>query len=221
MQAQQKIGATLAGTVQDPQGNVIPDASVSVTDATTKRATTVSTATDGSYILLVPHAGDYTLVVVKEGFQDFSQSVYLQAGQRLSVNAKLFVEGSQQSVVVHGGMLDGATPQPSQQEIFSSNQTIRVIDRKQMDMVGPVAGGAQVIGTAPGALVTGYGNTGATKNTITINGLNQGWGGYGGYTGGGALMITFDGVPIVDPATQLWASATLPQGGLIDRKSVV
>jgi iron complex outermembrane receptor protein len=219
MQAQQ-AGATLTGTVLDSQGNVIPDALVTVTNTTTQRATNVLTAQDGSYLVSVSKSGSYTLKVTKVGFQEFSQPVYLQSGKKLNVDAKLTVGTMQQSVVVHGGELPGVTMQPSQQQVLQSNQTIRVIDRKQMDMVGPVAGGAQIIATAPGALVTGYGNTGATKYTITLNGLNQGWGGYGGYTGGGALGITFDGVPIVDPATQLWPSATIPENKLIQNTNV-
>jgi iron complex outermembrane receptor protein len=127
----------------------------------------------------------------------------------------LSLSAVQQSVVVNGGTMLGATPQPSQSDVFLSDQTLRVIDRTQMDMLGPVAGAAQVIALAPGARVTGYGNTGATKYTISINGINQGWGGYGGYTGGAALGITFDGIPIVDPATGLWQSATIPQMQII------
>ncbi len=117
--------------------------------------------------------------------------------------------------MVNGGSLPGTTPQPSQSDVFLSDQTLRVFDRTQMDMLGPVAGAAQVVALAPGARVTGYGNTGATKYTISINGINQGWGGYGGYTGGAALGITFDGIPIVDPATGLWQSATIPQMQII------
>jgi iron complex outermembrane receptor protein len=114
----------------------------------------------------------------------------------------------------------GATTQPTQEQIFRSPQTVRVLDRQQMNAAGPVAGGAQILSYAPGANVTGYGNTGATKYTIMLNGLNQGWGGYGGYTADGLLGITFDGVPIVDPLTGLWASATIPQTAMIQNTNV-
>lgn len=211
--------AIVRGTVMDPAGNVVPGAKVTLTNKISQKAITVMAGQDGSYSISVANAGDYTLSVSKGGFQDFSQSVHLQAGESVDMDAKLLVQTSQQSVVVRG-TLSGATELPSQQQVFDSNQSIRVIDRKQMDMVGPVAGGAQIISTAPGAIVTGYGNTGATKYTITLNGLNQGWGGYGGYTGGGALGVTFDGVPIVDPATDLWPSATIPENGLIQNTNV-
>ena len=114
----------------------------------------------------------------------------------------------------------GATAQPTQQQVFHSNQTVRVLDRAQMDAAGPVAGAAQVLSYTPGANVVGYGNSGATKYTINLNGVNQGWGGFGGQTTAGALGVTFDGVPIVDPATDLWQSPTLPQSSMIQNTNV-
>ena len=218
--AQQNADATLTGSVQDQQGNMVIGAMVTVTDASTQKVKTVLSGQDGSFSLSGLHSGLYTITVAKMGFQNFTQSVSLQKGQNLSVTAQLRVQTSQQSVVVTAGGLPGANAQPTQQQVFDSNQSIRVIDRQQMAMVGPVAGGAQVISTAPGAIVTGYGDTGSTKYTVTLNGLNQGWGGYGGYTGGAALGVTYDGVPIVDPATSLWPSATIPEIGLIQNTNV-
>jgi iron complex outermembrane receptor protein len=115
----------------------------------------------------------------------------------------------------------GATPQPTQKHVFRSNQTVRVLDRAQMDAAGPVGGAAQVLSYAPGANVVGYGNTGAEKYSVSINGIHQGWTGYSSaYTDTGALAITFDGVPISDVATNLWQSATLPQMSLIQNTNV-
>lgn len=218
--AQQNATASLAGSVQDQQGNRIPGAMVTVTDSSMQKLKTVVSGQDGSFSLSGLRPGLYTLTVTEQGFQPFTQSLSLQSGQTLSVTAQLRVQSSQQSVVVNAGGLPGANTQPTQQEVFDSAQSVRVIDKQQMAMVGPVAGGAQVISTAPGAIVTGYGDTGSTKYTVTLDGLNQGWGGYGGYTGGAALGVTYDGVPIVDPATSLWPSATIPEVGLIQNTNV-
>ena len=118
-----------------------------------------------------------------------------------------------------GGSTVG-TPVPTPQQVFQSPDTIRVTDPAQMQTVGPAAGAAQAISLAPGAYVNGYGSTGATKYTVAIDGIGQGWGGYGGYTGGASLMITLDGVPIVDPATGLWASASLPSLAMFQAQQV-
>ena len=130
------------------------------------------------------------------------------------------VNAGQVTAAGAAGTPAGATPQPTHKKVFKSNQTVRVLNRALMDQAGPVGGAAQVLSYAPGANVVGYGNSGATKYTVTINGVNQGWGGYGGHTDNGSLGITFDGVPIVDPATSLWQSPTLPQMSLIQNTNI-
>lgn len=212
--------ATVRGNIVNTVGNLVSGAKVTLTSTATQKSTSVVSDSEGGYQLSVHDLGDATLTVSKDGFQTYSEDIHLAAGQTLDMDATLRVGKTAQTVTVHGGALPGVTTLPTQEQVFASEQSIRVIDRKQMDMVGPVAGGAQIIATAPGALVTGYGNSGATKYTVTLNGLNQGWGGYGGYTGGGSLGITFDGVPIVDSATQLWPSATIPEMGLIQNTDV-
>ena len=66
---------------------------------------------------------------------------------------------------------------PSREDVLLMPQTVRVLDRKQLDAAGPVAGGAQMLQYTPGANVMGYGQTGATKYTVILNGLQQGWAG--------------------------------------------
>jgi iron complex outermembrane receptor protein len=207
--------ATISGQVLDPFGNVVPDTAITVTNIATHAVLQGTSDSSGNYSVSGLAPGSYSLRASRPGFDLFERSITIQAGQSQTSNITLALSAVQQTVVVNGGTMLGATPQPSQSDVFLSDETMRVIDRTQMDMLGPVAGAAQVVALAPGARVTGYGNTGATKYTISINGINQGWGGYGGYTGGAALGITFDGIPIVDPATGLWQSATIPQMQII------
>jgi len=116
--------------------------------------------------------------------------------------------------------LAGATTAPSHRKLFHSGTTTRVLNRQIMDAAGPVAGAAQVLSYSPGVSVTGYGNSGSTKYTITLDGVQQGWGGYGGFTGTGSIAVTLDGIPVVDPSTNLWQSNTIPQSGMIQDTAV-
>ncbi len=207
--------ASINGQVLDSSGSAVSGVAITLTNQATHTVSQVVSDSNGGYTVKNLASGSYSLRASKPGFDAFDHTVVLQTGQTLSAPINLAVSAVQQTVVVNGGVQLGATPQPSRSDVFLSDQTLRVIDRTQMDMLGPIAGAAQVVALAPGARVTGYGNTGATKYTISINGINQGWGGYGGYTGGAALGITFDGIPIVDPATGLWQSATIPQMQII------
>ena len=103
-------------------------------------------------------------------------------------------------------------PVPTREDVMLMPDTVRVLDRKQLDAAGPLAGGAQVLQSTPGANVIGYGETGGTKYTVIVNGVQQGWAGEAtSFTAPGSLGITYDGIPVADPATGLWQSATMPQ----------
>lgn len=212
--------AGISGRVMDTTGALVVGADVTATNLLTGVATHTVSDVDGAYSLNGLPAGRYKLVVSKGGFSTFRQdNLQLGNGQIVTTTVTMQITTVGSTVNVYSD-LPGATAQPTQQDVFESNQSIRVLDRKQMDAAGPVAGAAQVVALTPGANVTGYGNTGATKYTVGINGVSQGWGGYGGYTGGGALAITFDGVPVVDPATNLWQSPTIPETFMIQNTNV-
>ncbi|WP_038093962.1 TonB-dependent receptor [Acidihalobacter prosperus] len=99
---------------------------------------------------------------------------------------------------------------------FKSGQSIKVLGQHEMAAAGPVGGSAQALSYAPGVSVSGYGGTGATKNSISVNGIKQGWGGFaGGQIDDGSVSVTFDGVPMVDPSTGLWESPQVPQLDLL------
>ena len=104
----------------------------------------------------------------------------------------------------------------TQKHNFQSGQSIKVLDKAQMAAAGPLGGSAQALSYAPGVGVSGYGSSGATKTSISINGVKQGWGGFsGGQIDNGSLSVTFDGVPMVDPSTGLWESPQVPQTGIL------
>ena len=214
--------SSISGQALDASGGAVAGARVSVTNLASGAVVQTTTGPDGTFSVNGLAAGSYQVAIQKTGFDVFKQRVSLQAGQSATIQAALVVQRAVQSMQVRAkaGAVPGATPQPSQQQLFNSSQTIRVLDRKIMDAAGPLAGAAQIVSYTPGANVTGYGNTGATKYTIMLNGIQQGWGGYGGYTSNGSLGITFDGIPVVDPATGLWQSPTIPQTSMIQNTSV-
>jgi|BEDMetMinimDraft_2_1075160.scaffolds.fasta_scaffold01791_2 hypothetical protein len=70
--------------------------------------------------------------------------------------------------------LPGATPPPSQQQLFQSGESTRVLDPFQLEQVGPVGGGAQAIGVAPGGHVIAPGLGGGAPAAVRLDGVGNG-----------------------------------------------
>ncbi len=103
-----------------------------------------------------------------------------------------------------------------QRSIYQSAYGDKALDRQQLKSAGVVGGAAKALSFAPGIAVTGYGQTGGTKASISINGLNQGWAGVSpGTVDNGNLAISFDGIPMVNAATGLWETPQIPQTALL------
>ena len=103
-----------------------------------------------------------------------------------------------------------------QRSIYESAYGDKALDRQQLKSAGVVGGAAQALSFAPGIAVSGYGQTGGTKASISINGLNQGWSGVSpGTVDNGNLAISFDGIPMVNAASGLWETPELPQTALL------
>ncbi|HEV3480896.1 MAG TPA: TonB-dependent receptor [Candidatus Acidoferrales bacterium] len=211
----------ITGKAVDDTGAAIPRAIVSVTDLTTGAVLHATTDASGEFSVSGLSSDPQLVTIGKSGFESFTQRVSFATQQSVTVNATLSVATLAETVVVRGTVEPGARPMPTRDDVQNSLQTIRVLDRKQLDAAGPVAGGAQMIALTPGANVFGYGVSGATKYTIQLNGINQGWGGQPtGFISPGSLGITFDGIPIVDVGSGLWQSATMPQNLLMQNVDV-
>ncbi len=206
----------IQGKVVDASGAAISNAAVTLTDLTTNTMTHTATDRDGQFTFSEVPAEPQVVTIVKSGFGTFSELVTPAATGATTVNATLSVASLAQSVTVRGTVNPEATPVPTREDVMLMPETVRVLDRLQLEAAGPVAGGAQMLQATPGANVVGYGETGATKYTVLLNGIEQGWAGEAtSFTGAGSLGITYDGIPVADPATGLWQSATVPQNLVI------
>ena len=200
------------GKVADSSGAAIPQAAVSLTDLTTSEVAHTTTDANGDFEFASVSATHPQIInVQKSGFESFT--LRLTAAQLHSpVAIAMQVASLAQSVVVRGTVDPEAKPVPTREDVMLMPDTVRVLDRKQLDVGGPVAGGAQMIQATPGANVIGYGQTGATKYSVMLNGIQQGWAGENtGFISPGSLGVTFDDIPVDDPATGLWQSATMPE----------
>lgn len=123
--AQTSATATLSGTVFDPTGAVVPNATarVQLATATPDTATTVLTDQVGHFTFpnLVP--GTYTLEVLQKGFKLFPRKLLaLQPGQTLQADARLELG----EIAITETITAPRTPVPAPTKPAGTPQRIRV-----------------------------------------------------------------------------------------------
>src|SRR5262245_32748388 len=95
------INAELTGTVLDPSGAPIANATVRATNAGTGYQQTTTTTSSGLYRLPVLPLGRYALTVEAPGFARYEQSgIALSAGSTATVDVKLQLTGVTTEVIV-------------------------------------------------------------------------------------------------------------------------
>jgi hypothetical protein len=100
------------GTVLDPTGAVVPNATVKITnDATNRVLETTSAADTGVFSFPGLQVGRYTLNVQARGFAGYTQPVQLDPGQVVNAQVTLQAGNVSQSVTVteEAGVVDSAT----------------------------------------------------------------------------------------------------------------
>ncbi len=99
----QIVNATLSGTVTDPTGAAIPDASVTATDVATQISTKTTTDAAGNYILPSLHPSTYSITAEKTGFKSTTLSgITLLVDQKARVDIQLQVGEITTKVEVSG-----------------------------------------------------------------------------------------------------------------------
>src|SRR5579884_2752223 len=92
---------TILGTVSDPSGAVVPNATVVVTNTGTNQSRRVTTNTEGQYVAPGLQIGHYTVRAEMSGFKPAEQrDVTLNVGDQDRVDFHLEVGNTQESVTV-------------------------------------------------------------------------------------------------------------------------
>jgi hypothetical protein len=168
--AQTNISGDLVGTVSDPAGAAIPNATVTITSTTTGSTKTVVTSGRGDYRIPLLEPGDYSLTIAAAGFEGAKSSITIIAGTNTSGNFKLTVGKATTTV-------DVSTAQPLLHTEDAQVTTSFSLDQIQ-NLPNPGNDLTFVAQTSPGAVMNtqgGYGNFSvfglpATSNTFTVNG---------------------------------------------------
>ncbi|HET9696983.1 MAG TPA: carboxypeptidase-like regulatory domain-containing protein, partial [Terriglobales bacterium] len=94
---------TIAGSVNDPSGAVVPGATVKVTNTGTNVEKTLKSDQNGDFVVSALPSGTYVVSATAAGFSDAkSKDVVLNVGSTVHVKMSLAVAGSDQVVEVTG-----------------------------------------------------------------------------------------------------------------------
>ncbi|MDT8067331.1 MAG: carboxypeptidase regulatory-like domain-containing protein [Terriglobia bacterium] len=100
----QDATGTVLGTVVDPQGSVIPNVQVTVTNTATAQKSVTKSGPDGSFRVLNLPIGEYTVAAEGAGFQKLVTSPQkLQINQNLRIDLHMKVGSTEQTVEVTTG----------------------------------------------------------------------------------------------------------------------
>lgn len=153
----QEYRGTIAGTVTDPNGAVVPGAKVTVKNVATNIAVNVTTNESGTYVVpfLVP--GTYSVSIVGDGFKTSTrENVQVSVDDRLTLDFKLEIGAAAEvNIVADTEVLERG-----------SVTTGAVVSRRQVEELPLAEGAPYVLATqAPGVVYTGDPNfTGPTAN---------------------------------------------------------
>ncbi len=118
--------ATVAGTVSDQTGAIIPNATIVIRNADTGFQRTVTTNGTGLYSAVELPAGPYTLKITAPSFGSFEQKVVLTVGEPFTLNAKLGAVDT--TVISVGAQNDVATLNTATNEVSQVITPEQIID---------------------------------------------------------------------------------------------
>ncbi len=114
----QSGSAILRGSVTDPSGAAVPDATIQVTNSAGQTVNATSSR-DGAYEVRGLAAGKYSLRVASNGFEPFvNADVEIAAGQVKSIDAPLVIQVQQQKVEVTSAGGAGSSGRGSREQCW-------------------------------------------------------------------------------------------------------
>ncbi|HLZ93305.1 MAG TPA: TonB-dependent receptor [Candidatus Acidoferrum sp.] len=111
---------SVSGTVFDPQGGVVPNVKVTVSNKDSGQSVSLMTGGDGSFTIGNLTPGNYTVRVEAKSFKTYQTAVPVQVGQIATVIAKLELGDSSSVVEVSTSALQVNSEQASVQDVLTA-----------------------------------------------------------------------------------------------------
>jgi hypothetical protein len=179
--AQAAGSASVQGTVSDPTGAAVPNATVTLRQTATGVARVTTSDGQGVYALPNVPVGPYSLNVTAQGFQSFTQTGVLEVGNNVTIDPHLTVGSASEHVEVQAsGVALETETSTFKQVIDQARITELPLNGRQATQLVLVAGGAV---TAPSGDMVGSKNY-FSSTVIAVAGSQGNYNNYvldGGY----------------------------------------
>jgi hypothetical protein len=173
----QIVTGSIAGSVKDPTGLAVANASITLTLSSTGRVRTAATNNQGDFMITGLDGGSYTLRVSQQGFKQIERkSIELSAGDRLSLGDLALEIGAVSdtvSVTAEGAAVQTRSAERADTITPTQVQNLLVRGRNVMDLMQLMPGvvlRSQPENLSLSANFSVLGNR-QTTNNITIDGI--------------------------------------------------
>src|SRR5918912_1809019 len=170
----QATSSTLRGVVKDPQGAVVPTATVTLTSVQRGDERQVKTSDDGAYVFTSVDPGPYTLKVEKEGFKTYQQKLTLSPSETRGVDAELQIGVSGEVTVVdEGSIIKTETGERSDTITAGQIDNLSIISRSSLELLRILPGVVAPDANDPnsGTDRVGFGGGANATANYTVNGI--------------------------------------------------
>jgi hypothetical protein len=155
VQAQTSGAGNIQGTVTDPTGALVPNASVKLVESSTQVTLTTKTSSGGAYAFPNINVGIYSVTVTVPGFQTYiSTGNVLEIGSSIAVNAKMAVGSTDVKVEVRAEGMALQTEDASFKQTVDGTEILAMpLSNRTMTSLISLVGGTQnaSVGDATGS----------------------------------------------------------------------
>ncbi len=119
--------ATIVGTVTDPSGAVVPNVSVTLTNAETGKSLTIPTNDAGQYVAVDLQIGHYVVKAEAKGFKAAEQkNIVLTVGDRIRVDFQMQLGAAQETVTVEANVVQVQTDSGERSNLITDQQMSQI-----------------------------------------------------------------------------------------------
>jgi len=215
----QTTQGSILGSVKDPGGAVVPNATVTLTNTAEGTSRTAKSNAVGDYRFLDVKEGTYSVAVEASGFEKWdATNISLGVRQELRVDVQLSVGAVQQSVQVNGETVSAIeTESPTVSGTFTSDDATNLPVNTRASFSGTSAAG--ILGALPGVQPDASGNGISVQGSlpfeteVTVDGITT-----KSSTGGSFISDTF---PSTESIAEIRADGVLANAEFGDPAQVV